>query len=227
MTISMNIEQARLNMIEQQIRPWEVLDPATLETIAHVKREAFVPFGCENLAFSDLELPLTVDGVATGELMFSPKMEARLLQELSPKIQDTVFEIGSGSGYMAALLAARTHHVQTWEINPLLETFAKTNLAKNKVTNVVVMRGDGFTGINANKTDYDLIVLSGAVEILPQALLQRLRVGGRMTAIVGQAPVMSAILVHRSGPSQFDQIKLFETLVQPLVGCPHLERFRF
>ena len=92
---------------------------------------------------------------------------------------------------------------------------------------MVVMRGDGFTGINANKTDYDLIVLSGAVEILPQALLQRLRVGGRMTAIVGQAPVMSAILVHRSGPSQFDQIKLFETLVQPLVGGPHLERFRF
>jgi len=227
MIIPMNIEQARSNMIEQQIRPWEVLDSSTLETLACVKREAFVPPGCENLAFSDVELPLTVDGVSTGESMFSPKMEARLLQELSPKSEDTVFEIGSGSGYMAALLSARTRHVQTWEIHPGLATFAKTNLAKTGFTNALVMAGDGFRGINASNTEYDLIVLSGAVEVLPESLQQRLRIGGRMTVIVGQAPVMSAVLVHRSGPSQFDQIKLFETLVRPLTGGPQLERFRF
>jgi protein-L-isoaspartate(D-aspartate) O-methyltransferase len=223
----MNIEHARTNMIEQQIRTWEVLDPVTLETIAAVKRENFVPSEYRNLAFSDLEIPLSIDGVATGEAMFTPKMEARLLQELAPQARDTAMEIGTGSGYMAALLGARCATVDTCEIHFGLAEFARRNLQAAASFNVTVVQADGFHAAAASNREYDVICLSGAVELLPKTLMQRLRIGGRMVAVVGRAPVMSAVLVTRVEDDQFDQVKLFETFVKRLVGGPQLPRFRF
>jgi protein-L-isoaspartate(D-aspartate) O-methyltransferase len=218
----MNIEQARFNMIEQQIRPWEVLDQSVLDTIAKIRREDFVPPACRALAFVDMSIPLTVDGVATGQHMFSPKQEARLLQELKPRSSDHVLEIGAGSGYMAALLASRTHSVQSWETHPALAAFAAANLTRAGLNNAKVVEGDGFTAQGA----FDIIAVSGAVEALPPALLDLLKPGGRLVAIVGAEPVMSAVLVTRLGES-FDEVKLFETLVQPLTGGPRLQRFKF
>jgi protein-L-isoaspartate(D-aspartate) O-methyltransferase len=222
----MNFEQARFNMIEQQIRTWEVLDQATLDTLAAVKREDFVPAPYRAMAFSDLEIPLNVDGAAPGEVMFAPKLEARLLQELTVKPTDTILEIGAGSGYMAALLASRGQTVQTWERQPALAAFARANLSRGGMSSVTVREGDGFAashGANA----FDVILLSGAVERLPEDLFESLKLGGRFIAIVGQAPVMSAVLVTRTGEDQFTQVKLFETLTTLLVGGPTVERFRF
>jgi protein-L-isoaspartate(D-aspartate) O-methyltransferase len=227
MVTALNFEQARFNMIEQQIRPWDVLDNATLQTVASIKREAFVPPAYRNMALSDLELPLTMNGVATGEIMFAPKMEARLLQELAPQARDSVAEIGAGSGYMAALLGARSAAVQSWEIRPHLAQFARSNLSAGGIANVTVHEGDGFTGLAAAAGEFDVILLSGAVVELPQTLLQKLRLGGRLAAIVGQSPVMSAVLVKRLDETQFDQVKLFETLVPALQGGPKPTRFRF
>jgi protein-L-isoaspartate(D-aspartate) O-methyltransferase len=218
-----NIEAARHNMIEQQIRTWDVLDQTTLDTVALVRREAFVPQAYRNLAFVDMEIPLNVQGQSTGQHMFAPKMEARLLQELAPRAADQALEIGAGSGYMAALLAHRAQSVETWEIHPLLAEFASENLTRNACANVTVVRGDGFRA----KGTFQVIAVSGAVTSLPQSLLNLLAIGGRMTAIVGSAPVMSAVLVQRVNEAQFESVKLFETLVVPLQGGPKAETFRF
>jgi protein-L-isoaspartate(D-aspartate) O-methyltransferase len=218
-----NIETARFNMIEQQIRTWDVLDQSILDTVALVRREAFVPEAYRNLAFMDMEIPLNINGQATGESMFAPKMEARLLQELAPRPADQALEIGSGSGYMAALLAHRAQNVVTYERIACLADFAKANLARNGCANVQVVHGDGFSA----KGTYQIIALSGAVASLPQNVLELLSIGGRMAAIVGSAPVMSAVLVTRVSDTQFDSVKLFETLVKPLVGGPVQEKFKF
>jgi protein-L-isoaspartate(D-aspartate) O-methyltransferase len=218
-----NIETARFNMIEQQIRTWDVLDQSILDTVALVRREAFVPEAYRNLAFMDMEIPLNINGQATGESMFAPKMEARLLQELAPRPADQALEIGSGSGYMAALLAHRAQNVVTYERIACLADFAKANLARNGCANVQVVHGDGFSA----KGTYQIIALSGAVASLPQDVLELLSIGGRMAAIVGSAPVMSAVLVTRVSDTQFDSVKLFETLVKPLVGGPVQEKFKF
>jgi protein-L-isoaspartate(D-aspartate) O-methyltransferase len=218
-----NIETARFNMIEQQIRPWDVLDQSTLDTVALVRREVFVPQAYRNLAFMDMEIPLTVNGQATGEAMFAPKMEARLLQELALRPADQVLEVGAGSGYMAALMAHRAQSVVTYERLPVLAEFARANLAHNQCVNVKVVHGDGFTA----KGTFQAIALSGAVSSLPSNLLELLAIGGRMAAIVGTAPVMSAVLVTRLGETQFDTVKLFETLVKPLTGGPQAEKFKF
>jgi protein-L-isoaspartate(D-aspartate) O-methyltransferase len=218
-----NIETARFNMIEQQIRPWDVLDQSILDTVALVRRECFVPEAYRNLAFMDMEIPLNTNGEHTGESMFAPKMEARLLQELAPRAADQVLEIGAGSGYMAALLAHRAQSVVTYELLPVLAQFAKTNLARNGCANVQVVQGDGFTATGT----FHVIAVSGAVASLPQNLMQLLAIGGRMTAIVGSAPVMSAVLVTRVGEAQFESVKLFETLVKPLAGGPQPDKFKF
>ena len=222
----MNFEQARFNMIEQQIRTWEVLDQVTLDTLANVKREDFTPAAYRAMAFSDLEIPLNVDGATPGEVMFAPKLEARLLQELTLKSTDTVLEIGAGSGYMAALLASRGQTVQTWERQSALAGFARANLSRAGFANVTVREGDGFAQAHGTAS-FDVILLSGAVERLPEDLFKSLKLGGRLMAIVGQAPVMSAVLVTRTGDDQFSQVKLFETLTTALVGGPTVERFRF
>ena len=222
----MNIEQARFKMIEQQIRTWDVLDPAVLELLAVVKREEFVPRAWHALTFVDMEIPLPVRAATQGETMFPPKVEARLLQELALKGHETVLEIGAGSGYMAALLAHKAKSVVTVEILPELQSFAAENLANAGVRNVRVDGGDGVNGWSA-AGEVDIIALSGSVPMLPEGLLRQLRVGGRMTAIVGDAPVMTAQLITRTGADSWDKVNLFETMAKPLRNAPHPPRFRF
>lgn len=209
----MNIEQARFNMVEQQIRPWEVLDQSVLDLLFTVKREEFVPAASKSLAFVDLELPL-----GQGQVMLAPRVEARLLQELSVKPTDKVLEIGTGSGYMAALLAAKAEHVVSVEINAELADVARGNLTRAGITNVAVETADGARGLAA-RGPYDVIVISGGVPAIPEAILKQLRVGGRLAAIVGTAPVMRAQLVTCTAEGIYNTVNMFETVV------PMLENF--
>lgn len=217
----MNVEQARFNMIEQQIRPWDVLDLGVLQLLSLVKREDFVPAEQRALAFVDTETPLP-----EGENMLPPKTEARLLQELKLQRHEKVLEIGAGSGYMAALLAHKAHQVHTLEIKPALAALARRNLQRAAVMNVQVHEADGVQGLPA-EAPFDAIVLSGSVAALPQQLLQQLKVGGRLVGIVGFEPVMNAVLVTRSGESQFDTRVLFDTVAARLHGFGEPPRFRF
>ncbi|HVL76304.1 MAG TPA: protein-L-isoaspartate O-methyltransferase [Noviherbaspirillum sp.] len=220
----MNIEKARFNMIEQQIRTWDVLDPAVLETLVEVKREAFVPAAYKSLAFVDTEIPLP-----GGENMFSPKMEARILQEVAPRKDEDVLEIGAGSGYMAALLASKARHVTTVEIDPALRDLAAKNLSGYGVTNVDVVQGDGARGWNdpGRQTPWDVIVISGSLPLLPEAFLKQIKVGGRVFSIIGTSPVMSAQITTRVGENAWDTVKIFETDVKPLRNAQAPSRFSF
>lgn len=217
----MNIEQARFNMIEQQIRPWEVLDHDVLELLAVVKREQFVAAPYRNLAFADFDIPLP-----HGEHMLSPKIEARILQELAVRKHESVLEIGTGSGYMAALLGARAQQVLSVELNPEIAAFAQANLLANAVANVEVVVGDAARGWPAN-APYDVIVVSGGLPVLPQTLLEQLKVGGRMSAFVGDAPVMKAQIATRLNETEFRIVDLFETYVTPLHHALQPQRFTF
>ncbi len=217
----MNIEQARFNMIEQQIRPWDVLDQDVLNLLAIVKRENFVAAAYRDLAFADLELPLPA-----GEHMFAPRVEARVLQELAVKKHESVLEIGAGSGYMAALLAHRARNVLTIDIKPELAELARQNLADNGVLNVQVETGDGARGwIGA--APYDVICVSGGLPVLPQEMLEQLKVGGRLAAFVGVAPVMKAQIITRIDEKQFRVADVFETYVEPLMNAVEPPRFKF
>lgn len=209
----MNIEKARFNMIEQQIRPWDVLDLDVLDLLLVVKREAFVPEQHKNLAFMDTQIPLP-----GGEYMFTPKMEARILQEIAPKKHEHVLEVGSGSGYMAALLAHKARHVTTVEILPELKAMAQKNLADYGVTNVDVVLGNGAQGWTnpGTKEPYDAIVISGSLPVLPDSFLKQIKVGGRIFAIIGESPVMSAQIITRVSDSAYNTVKIFETDVKPL-----------
>ncbi|KQQ47511.1 protein-L-isoaspartate O-methyltransferase [Duganella sp. Leaf126] len=217
----MNIEQARFNMIEQQIRPWDVLDTEVLDLLHVVKRENFVPVAHKALAFVDTEIPLP-----GGESMLYPKIEARLLQDVMLKKHEAVLEIGTGSGYMAALLAHRARHVTTVEISPELKALAEQNLAANGVTNVTVELGDGAQGWTKG-APFDVIVVSGSLPELPEALLKQLKVGGRLAVIIGQAPAMKAQLVTRTGEAGYDTRTLFETSVKPLQLAAKPSAFKF
>ncbi len=217
----MNIEQARFNMIEQQIRPWNVLDQDVLDLLHVVKREQFVPAAYQNLAFADVEIPLP-----GGEAMLAPKFEARILQETGVKKHETVLEIGTGSGYMAALLAHRAAKVTTVEINPETAELARKNLANAGVHNVTVETGNGAQGWEKG-APYDVIVISGALEVLPEAILKQVKVGGRIAAIVGQAPVMEASIITRTGDDAYSTVKVFETNVRYLTGAPVPSHFQF
>lgn len=217
----MNIEQARFNMIEQQIRPWEVLDPQVLDLLFVVKREDFVPAAWRNLAFADLEIPL-----ADGQVMLAPRMEARLLQELGVRKTDKVLEIGTGSGYMAALLAARAEHVISLEIRPELAASARENLQRAGVDNVSVECADGIAGW-VQRAPFDVIVFSGSVAQVPSAVLKQLRVGGRLAAVVGEAPAMEAQLITCVADGVFNTINLFETVVPALDGGSAKPGFSF
>jgi protein-L-isoaspartate(D-aspartate) O-methyltransferase len=217
----MNIEQARFNMIEQQIRPWNVLDQDVLDLLHVVKREQFVPAAYQNLAFADVEIPLP-----GGAAMLAPKFEARILQEVGVRKHETVLEIGTGSGYMAALLAHRAAKVTTVEINPETAELAKKNLANAGIHNVTVETGNGAEGW-AKGAPYDVIVISGALEVLPEAFLKQVKVGGRIAAIIGQAPVMEAAVITRTGEDTYSTIKVFETNVRYLTGAPVPSHFQF
>lgn len=217
----MNIEQARFNMIEQQIRPWDVLDPKVLDLLSQVKREQFVPAQHQTLAFADLELP-----IGHGQTMLAPRVEAKFLQEVAVKPNDRVLEIGAGTGYMAALLAARAEHVVTVDIHPELAALARANLQAAGIQNVTVEVGDGIKGW-PSRGPYDVIVVSGALASVPVELLRQLRVGGRLAAVVGDAPVMEAQLITCTADGRYNTVNLFETVIAPLVGAATKPEFAF
>ena len=217
----MNIEQARFNMVEQQIRPWEVLDQVVLDLLYVVRREEFVPQAYQALAFSDLEIP-----IGEGETMLQPKVEARILQEVAPGGADKVLEIGTGSGYMAALLAHRARHVHSVEISPALRRLGEANLRRAGIVNVTVEQGDAARGWSKH-APYDVIVLTGSTPVLPEAFLAQLAPGGRLFAVVGEAPVMSARLVTSVGGGSFNTVDLFETVLRPLRNALEREKFVF
>lgn len=213
-------EQARFNMVEQQIRPWDVLDMRVLDLLPKVRREQFVPPGMEMLAFMEFEIPL-----GHGVSMWQPKMEARVLQELHVEPDDYVLEVGTGSGYLTALLSHLAAHVTSVEIVPELSLQAARKLTSHNLENVSVVVGDAANGWGAGQ--YDAIVLSGSVPLEPKALLANLKVGGRLFAVVGEAPVMYAKLITRTGPETFRNETLFETCIAALQNAPQPERFTF
>ena len=217
----MNIEQARFNMIEQQIRTWEVLDPQVLDLLFKVRREEFVAPAHRDIAFADLEIPLGHD-----ERMMQPKVEARILQELELEPTDNVYEVGTGSGYLTALLARRARHVTSAEIHADLLAAARSNLQRAGIDNVTLLEGDSARAPLAESA-FDVIVIGGSMPILPQSFLDRLAVGGRLFAILGDAPVMKAVLVRQPVAGSFQHVELFETMAKPLVNAPQPPRFRF
>jgi len=217
----MNLEQARANMVEQQIRTWEVLDQDVLDLLYVVPREEFVPPQHGELAFSDLQLPL-----GEGQRMWEPKLEARVLQELMVHKTDRVLEVGTGSGYLTALLAHRAAQVVSVEINPKLAEFGRRNLERHGADNVTLEIGDAARGWDRH-APYQVIVLTGSTPLLPQAFLKQLDLGGRLFAVVGEAPAMSGRLMTCSAPQAYNSIDLFETVIAPLANCEHPPRFRF
>ena len=226
MTVAtMNSERARFNMIEQQIRPWNVLDPVVLDVLSVVRREDFVREEYLSLAFADVEVPLKKDAAAN-QRMLAPRLEARILQALSLRNTDKVLQVGAGSGFLAALLAAKAEFVYAVEIDPELVAFARANLQRAGVANVSVDLGDGAQGWGLY-TPYDVIVLSGSTPVLPESLLSQLRVGGRLIAVVGEAPVMTLQRVTRTAEDAFSKEKLFETVVAPLDNAAQASKFEF
>ncbi len=221
----MNIELARFNMIEQQIRPWDVLDAGVLELLAVVRREDFVPAAYRALAFVDSEVPLPTTTGQT-QAMLAPRVEARLLQELAVHKHERVLEVGAGSGFMAALLAHKAQHVTTLEIDPDLARFARANLQRAGVMNATVVEADGANGWRS-EAPFDVMVLSGSVAALPEALLAQLKTGGRLVAIVGHEPVMRAVLVTRNGDTGLNRQVLFDTVAPRLLGFDEPTKFRF
>jgi len=217
----MNLEQARTNMVEQQIRPWEVLDQDILDLLYVVPREAFVPAALRNLAFVDMEIP-----IGEGERMWAPKIEARALQALALHKSDRVLEVGTGSGYLTALLAHRAAQVRSVEINPVLAAFGRANIERHGVNNVTLETGDAARGWTTG-APYDVIVLTGSVPALPKAILGQLAPGGRLFAVVGEAPIMTAQLITSVPPGTFRSTGLFETMLAPLANCEQPPRFRF
>lgn len=217
----MNVEQARANMVEQQIRPWEVLDQDVLDLLYVVPREEFVPAKLRSLAFSDLEIP-----IGEGERMWAPKIEARVLQELNVRKTDRVLEVGTGSGYLTALLSHRAAHVFSVEIKPKLAAFGRANLERHGAENVTLEMGDAARGWPSH-APYDVIVLTGSTPILPGAFVEQLAPGGRLFAVVGEPPVMTARIVAAAAPGAWRSIDLFETVIAPLVNAERPSRFRF
>ncbi len=219
--MNMDFERARFNMVEQQIRPWDVLDPDVLDLLMTVKREDFVPPAYRNLAFADIEVPL-----GNGQVMLPPRVEARILQAVAPRRSDRVLLVGAGSGYLAALLGARAEEVVAVDIDPALVDMARANLQRAHVTNVTVLQGDAAEGWSKN-APYDVIALTGSVPEVPAALRAQLKAGGRLFAIVGEAPAMSAQLVTCTAEGACQSVVLFETNVAPLTNAPRKDKFSF
>jgi protein-L-isoaspartate(D-aspartate) O-methyltransferase len=229
MNATIDLERARFNMIEQQIRPWDVLDPAVLELLARMKREDFVPLAHKALAFVDMEIPLLAhadEALRNGHCMLAPKVEARMLQDLEVKPHEKVLEVGAGSGYMAALLAQRAQRVISFEIHPELAKMARENLQKAGVRNAEIREGDGSRGLAA-EGPFDVIVLSGSVAEVPQALMAQLKVGGRLGAIVGGEPVMRTTFIRREGEAAYETRQPWDTVAARLVNFPQPSRFHF
>ncbi len=208
-------------MVEQQIRTWEVLDQDILDLLYAVPREEFVPPAYRNLAFSDFEVP-----IGEGARMWAPKLEARVLQELAVQRSERVLEVGTGSGYLTALLAHRAAQVYTVEIRPALAELGRANLARHGRDNVTAEVGDGALGY-AKWAPYDVIVLTGSTPLVPQSVLDSLAPGGRLFAVVGDAPAMAARIFTCVTPGAVRSVDLFETVVAPLTNCAQPSRFTF
>ena len=217
----MNLEQTRFNMVAQQIRTWNVLDDNVLDLLYKIKREEFIPTENRAMAFVDMEIPL-----GYGQVMLTPKMEARVVQELHVKKTDKILEVGSGSGYLTALLADQGAHVYSVEIIPELKTFAENNLKAHEITNVTIELGDAARGWRKNEP-YDVIVLTASTPALPDAFQESLNPGGRLFAIVGEDPVMEALLITCIAPGKFTTTRLFETSTPPLINALQPTRFTF
>jgi protein-L-isoaspartate(D-aspartate) O-methyltransferase len=217
----MNIEQARFNMIEQQIRPWDVLDTSVLSLLSAVRREDFVPEAHRSLAFMDLEIPL-----ANGGALLAPRVEARLVQDLNLSKHDAVLQIGVGTGYITALLAHKAQRVVALDSRDDLVAAARQNLRQAGIANADVQQGNGVEGLRG-QAPFDAILLAGSVQTVPQALLDQLKIGGRLLAIVGNEPVMQATLITRTGDKQFEHQELFDTVANRLPGFTNANSFTF
>lgn len=217
----MDYENARHLMVEQQIRTWEVLDPIVLELLYRFKREDFVPAVYRSLAFVDMAIPL-----GNGCQMWEPKLEARVVQNLAIKRSDRVLEVGTGSGYLTALLSGLAMQVVSVEIDPALKEYAEQKLRAHGIANVTVKQGDAARDWPLDGT-FDAIVLTGSTPVLPETWLDRLNPGGRLFAIVGEGPIMSATLVSCLGQGACKRARLFETRVDALVNALEPERFAF
>lgn len=217
----MNLEQARFNMIEQQIRPWDVVDAGVLSLLSIVRREDFVPLAHKALAFVDMEIPL-----GHGQCMLAPRVEARMLQDAALVGGENVLEIGAGSGFMAAMLAHRAQRVISLEIIPELAQMARANLQKSGIHNVEVREFDGSKGA-PTESPFDVILLSGSVAQVPQTLLQHLKIGGRLITVVGEEPMMRATVVTRTGEASFTTQQPWDTVAPRLVHFPEPSHFQF
>jgi len=217
----MNIEHARFNMIEQQIRPWGVLDPGVLSLLQDVRRENFVPTDYRDLAFADIQIP-----IGQGQAMMEPKLEARLLQVLAPTAGETILEIGTGSGYMAALLAGCGASVTSVDLHGRFLESAARRLREAGLDSVTLEEGDASGGWES-KVQWDAILLTGSTPILPGAFENALTENGRLVAVVGQDPIMEAVMVCRAPDGALTRKSLFDTHVAPLVNTPLTPVFQF
>jgi protein-L-isoaspartate(D-aspartate) O-methyltransferase len=225
----LNIDKARFNMIEQQVRPWEVVDSKVLELMTAVRREDFVPAAYRNLAFADLDVPMTQPAQG-GVCMLAPKVQARILQDAAIQPTDTVLHIGTGTGYMAALLGKQAKQVLSLEIVPELAAQARKNLQQAGITNVDVREADaaawGFKACEA-LLPYNVIVLSGSIAEVPQDLLMLLKVGGRLIAVVGHEPIMRATIVTRVSDTSYATVQPWDYVAPRLKNFPEGSTFRF
>ena len=217
----MNIEKARFNMIEQQIRPWKVLDQQVLDLMATLPREQFVPDAYQGLAFADIAIPL-----GRGRFMLHPGEEGRLLQAVKPKFNEKVLVINPGSGYISALLASMAEEVIAIESDDEFAALTTENLASINIDNVTVDCGDGSEGYESH-APYDVIVILGSMQILSESIKKQLNIGGRMFCIIGKEPTMEALLVNRVGENEWQEKGLFETLVSAVENTPEAEQFHF
>ena len=221
MMSTMNMAQARHNMIEQQIRPWDVLDQRVLELIDGLPRDKFVPMAYLKLAYADINIPLN-----HGQVMMPPKIEARMLQALNIKSSDIILEVGTGSGYVTALLARSGKHVYSVDVYPDFVESAGRKLAELGISNVTLESGDAVNGWDSH-APYDVIAITGSLPALPDTFLQSLKIGGRLFVITGQEPVMEAYLITRNAEQSWVKQPLFETVLPPLVNASQPQRFVF
>lgn len=221
MTASATSDQARLNMVESQIRTWDVLDQGVLDLLNEIKREEFVPQRYLSLAYADLEIPL-----GHGEVMLAPKLEARMLQELAVVKTDKILEVGTGSGYVTALLARLGGQVVSVERIPELSAAATRKLAGHGISNVQIQVGDAALGW-PSAAPYDVILLTGSLPVLPQIFRDQLAIGGQLLAVIGEPPVMTATLITRISQTDFSSTGLFETSIPPLRNVSQPARFVF
>lgn len=217
---AIDFELARRRMLERQIRPWDVSDERLLAAMAGTPREEYVPATHRNVAYADMNIPL-----GHGQVMLAPKLEARLVQALALRPTDKVLEIGTGGGYVTALLAALARQVYSVEIVPELAQDARTKLAAHGVQNVSIEAGDAARGWPAH-APYDAVLVSGSMPLLPDSLRESLAPGGRLVVVVGRAPAMEALRLERLEYGWHEE-SLFETVVPPLANAPEPPRFQF